>query len=85
MTLDLASREALRRYLRCLALARASVSSVTAPREAWDVHVADSLSGLELAELTREGLEQAFAARVAEEWEAWARTRDLPLEAVRGG
>lgn len=51
MTLDPAPREALRRYLRCLALARASVSSVTAPREAWDVHVADSLSGLELVEL----------------------------------
>lgn len=51
MTLDPASRGALRRYLRCLSRARASVSSVTDPREAWDVHVADSLSGLELVEL----------------------------------
>ncbi|MBA3331318.1 MAG: CoA transferase [Actinobacteria bacterium] len=61
-------------------------------REGWialgalEPHFQEGLrNGLELAELTREGLEQAFAARVAEEWEAWARTRDLPLEAVRGG
>jgi crotonobetainyl-CoA:carnitine CoA-transferase CaiB-like acyl-CoA transferase len=37
---------------------------------------------LALPELTRSALEQAFRARSAEEWEAWAAERDLPLEAV---
>jgi len=61
-------------------------------REGWialgalEPHFQQGLrDGLELTELTREGLEQAFAAKDAEEWEGWARTRDLPLEAVRGG
>jgi 16S rRNA (guanine527-N7)-methyltransferase len=46
-----AAHRALERVLSLLAQERASVSSVTAPRQAWEVHVADSLSGLELAEL----------------------------------
>ena len=32
----------------------------------------------------RAALEAAFLARTAEEWEAWARERDLPIAAVRG-
>ncbi len=51
MSLDPGARQSLQRYLECLAEARASVSSVTEPRLAWEVHVADSLSGLEVAEL----------------------------------
>jgi crotonobetainyl-CoA:carnitine CoA-transferase CaiB-like acyl-CoA transferase len=38
---------------------------------------------LGLAGLSREALQSAFAARTADEWEAWARERDLPLVAVR--
>lgn len=38
---------------------------------------------LGLAEPTRPALEQAFRARTADEWEAWALERDLPIEAVR--
>jgi alpha-methylacyl-CoA racemase len=38
---------------------------------------------LGLDELTHEALANAFRARTAEEWEAWARERDLPLGAVR--
>jgi alpha-methylacyl-CoA racemase len=34
-------------------------------------------------DLTHEALGNAFRARTAEEWEAWARERDLPLGAVR--
>jgi crotonobetainyl-CoA:carnitine CoA-transferase CaiB-like acyl-CoA transferase len=33
-------------------------------------------------ELTREHLEQVFAARTAAEWERWAVERDIPLVAV---
>jgi alpha-methylacyl-CoA racemase len=40
---------------------------------------------LGLDELTHEALANAFRARTAEEWEAWARERDLPLGAVRSG
>jgi 16S rRNA (guanine527-N7)-methyltransferase len=43
--------DSLQRYLDRLARAKASVSSVTDSRPAWNVHVADSLSGLEVAEL----------------------------------
>ena len=46
--------EARRRWRRCsslLARERASVSSVTEPRRAWQVHVDDSLTGLEVREL----------------------------------
>lgn len=48
--LDPAGREALGRVLELLASERASVSSVVDDR-AWKVHVADSLTGLEVAEL----------------------------------
>jgi 16S rRNA (guanine527-N7)-methyltransferase len=48
--LDPRQREVLRRVLDLLAQERASVSSVVDER-AWRVHVADSLTGLEVAEL----------------------------------
>ena len=48
--LDPAGREALGRVLELLAEERASVSSVVDER-AWKVHVADSLTGLEVPEL----------------------------------
>jgi 16S rRNA (guanine527-N7)-methyltransferase len=48
--LDPAGRAALGRVLELLARERASVSSVVDER-AWKVHVADSLTGLEVAEL----------------------------------
>jgi 16S rRNA (guanine527-N7)-methyltransferase len=44
-------RAALRRVLELLAVERASVSSVVDPERAWKVHVADSLTGLEVAGL----------------------------------
>lgn len=50
-SLDPDRREALRRVLDLLAAERASVSSVVDPRRAWKVHVADSLTGLEVTEL----------------------------------
>jgi 16S rRNA (guanine527-N7)-methyltransferase len=49
--LDPTARAALEKVLELLAIERASVSSVTAPRRAWKVHVADSLTGLEIADL----------------------------------
>lgn len=49
--LDPAGREALERVLELLAEERASVSSVTEPARAWRVHVADSLTGLEMEAL----------------------------------
>ncbi len=49
--LDPAAREALEKVLAVLAEERASVSSVTDPAQAWKVHVADSLTGLEVAPL----------------------------------
>lgn len=52
-------REALRTVLDLLATERASVSSVTTPGRAWKVHVADSLTGLELEPL-------ADAAKIAD-------------------
>ncbi len=52
-------RRALEVVLELLAEERASVSSVTDPLPAWRVHVADSLTGLELEEL-------ATAARIAD-------------------
>ena len=48
--LDAAGRAALEKVLDLLASERASVSSVVDDR-AWKVHVADSLTGLEVAEL----------------------------------
>lgn len=56
--LDPAGRAALARVLELLAEERASVSSVVDER-AWKVHVADSLTGLEVAEL-------AAARRIAD-------------------
>jgi 16S rRNA (guanine527-N7)-methyltransferase len=56
--LDPAGREALGKVLELLAEERASVSSVVDER-AWRVHVADSLTGLEVAEL-------AAARRIAD-------------------
>jgi len=56
--LDPTAREALARVLELLAAERASVSSVVDER-AWRVHVADSLTGLEVPELRE-------AARIAD-------------------
>jgi 16S rRNA (guanine527-N7)-methyltransferase len=50
--LDPAAREAIGKVLELLAEERASVSSVVDER-AWQVHVADSLTGLEVGELRR--------------------------------
>jgi len=49
--LDPAGRAALEKVLELLAIERASVSSVTTPGRAWKVHVADSLTGLEIPDL----------------------------------
>lgn len=49
-SLDPRARAALRKVLELLAEERASVSSVVDER-AWKVHIADSLTGLEVAEL----------------------------------
>ena len=49
--LEPGAREALKTVLRLLAEERASVSSVTDPAHAWKVHVADSLTGLEVRPL----------------------------------
>ncbi|MFI5025680.1 MAG: 16S rRNA (guanine(527)-N(7))-methyltransferase RsmG [Solirubrobacterales bacterium] len=48
MALDPEARTALEMVLELLAEERASVSSVTEPARAWRVHVADSLTGLEI-------------------------------------
>jgi 16S rRNA (guanine527-N7)-methyltransferase len=50
-TLDPAARAALEKVLELLAVERASVSSVIEPSRAWKVHVADSLTGLEISDL----------------------------------
>jgi 16S rRNA (guanine527-N7)-methyltransferase len=50
-SLDPAATAALERVLELLAEERASVSSVTEPGRAWRVHVADSLTGLEVEAL----------------------------------
>lgn len=57
--LDPAACAALQKVLDLLAIERASVSSVTRPEQAWKVHVADSLTGLEAPELRE-------AARIAD-------------------
>lgn len=54
MALDEEARQRLRIVLDLLAEERASVSSVVDER-AWQVHVADSLTGLEVAELREAG------------------------------
>jgi 16S rRNA (guanine527-N7)-methyltransferase len=48
-------REALARVLDLLASERASVSSIVEPDRAWRVHVADSLTGLEIPALREAG------------------------------
>jgi 16S rRNA (guanine527-N7)-methyltransferase len=55
LELDLRAREALERVLELLRREHASVSSVREPERAWRVHVADSLSGLAVAELAAAG------------------------------
>jgi 16S rRNA (guanine527-N7)-methyltransferase len=50
-SLDEAQRATIKLVLELLEVERASVSSVTDPERAWRVHVADSLTGLELPEL----------------------------------
>jgi 16S rRNA (guanine527-N7)-methyltransferase len=50
-SLDREGRAALEAVLGLLEEERASVSSVTAPQQAWKVHVEDSLTGLEVEEL----------------------------------
>jgi 16S rRNA (guanine527-N7)-methyltransferase len=52
-SLDPQQREALGKVLELLAEERASVSSVTEPERSWRVHVADSLTGLEVPQLAR--------------------------------
>ncbi len=52
-TLTPEARAALEKVLKLLAEERASVSSVTDPGRAWKVHVADSLTGLEVPELRK--------------------------------
>lgn len=54
-SLDSRQREQLEKVLELLASERASVSSVTDPQRAWQVHVADSLTGLEVDELREAG------------------------------
>ena len=50
---------------------------------ALEPHFADKLArALGLADLTAESLAQAFLARPAWEWEAWAAEQDIPLAAV---
>ena len=51
--LDPDARAALETVLELLAEERASVSSVTDPARAWRVHVADSLTGLDVPSLRR--------------------------------
>jgi len=54
-SLDPQAREAARTILDLLAVERASVTSVADPERAWRVHVADSLTGLEVEELLEAG------------------------------
>lgn len=53
--LDPRQRGALEKVLELLAVERASVSSVTDPGRAWRVHIADSLTGLDVKELRGAG------------------------------
>jgi 16S rRNA (guanine527-N7)-methyltransferase len=53
--LDEAQRAAITCVLELLETERASVSSVTDPKRAWRVHVADSLTGLEFQPLQEAG------------------------------
>lgn len=51
--LDPAARRSLERVLDLLAADERAPTTVRRPADAWDVHVADSLSGLEVPELAR--------------------------------
>lgn len=53
--LDPQAQEAARTILELLATERASVTSVSDPERAWKVHVADSLTGLEVPALQEAG------------------------------
>jgi crotonobetainyl-CoA:carnitine CoA-transferase CaiB-like acyl-CoA transferase len=55
-------------------IALAALEPAFAKRLAAELYVA----------LDRAALEEVFARRTADEWEAWARERDLPIAAVRG-
>ncbi len=51
---------------------------------ALEPHFAASLAReLSLPELTHNGLRERFAGRTADEWETWARDKDLPIVALR--
>ena len=53
---------------------------------ALETHFARALAAaLETPELTHDALASAFIRESAAHWEAWARERDLPIVAVRGG
>jgi len=52
-SLDEAQRATIKLVLELLEVERASVSSVTDPERAWRVHVADSLTGLEVPDLRK--------------------------------
>jgi 16S rRNA (guanine527-N7)-methyltransferase len=54
-SLDPSARAALQAVLDLLAKERASVSSVVDPDQGWRVHVADSLTGLDVADLRAAG------------------------------
>jgi 16S rRNA (guanine527-N7)-methyltransferase len=54
-SLDAAGRAAMQTVLELLAAERSSVSSVLQPDQGWKVHVADSLSGLEVRDLREAG------------------------------
>ncbi|HEY7255142.1 MAG TPA: 16S rRNA (guanine(527)-N(7))-methyltransferase RsmG [Solirubrobacterales bacterium] len=53
--LDDSGRAALQTVLDLLATERGSVSSVTEPDRGWKIHIADSLTGLEVADLRGAG------------------------------
>jgi 16S rRNA (guanine527-N7)-methyltransferase len=57
--LDPRAAAALQKVLDLLAIERASVSSITEPDRAWKVHIDDSLTGLDVPELSK-------AARIAD-------------------
>ena len=73
--LDPRAREGLERVLALLAADPRSLSSVREPNRAWEVHVSDSLAGLEVDDLAR-------AAAIAD-LGAGAGFPGLPLAAAR--
>jgi 16S rRNA (guanine527-N7)-methyltransferase len=75
--LDDGARETLERVLALLAADPRSLSAVRDPQRAWDIHVADALAGLDVAEL-------ASAERIAD-LGAGAGFPGLPLAAALPG